>query len=75
MMSLKMMGLTLGTMVRARFPCVLTNLLVVLVAQILEFFSNRSQVHRWSTHKNVLALKNLIFPPNSKISFIAIVMV
>ena len=32
MMSLTMMGLTLGPLVREIFPCILTNLLVGLVA-------------------------------------------
>ena len=35
----------------------------------------RSQVERWLTHRNVLVLKFLIFPPNLKISFVVIVMV
>ena len=36
---------------------------------------NRSQFQRWSTHRNVLALKFLILPPNFIISFVLIVMV
>ena len=36
---------------------------------------NRSQLQRWSTHWSVLALEFLVFFPNLKISFMAIVMV
>ena len=35
--------------------------------------TNRSRTQRWSTHRNVLALKFLIFFPNVKLSFIVIV--
>ena len=38
-------------------------------------WANRSWVQRWSTHWNVLALKYLIFLPNIKIIFKAIVIV
>ena len=37
--------------------------------------TNWSQVQKWSTHRNVLALEFLIFPPNFKINFITIVLV
>ena len=37
--------------------------------------TDRSQVQRWSTHQNVLALKFLIFSPYFKISLIVIVKV
>ena len=37
--------------------------------------THRSRVQRWSTHRNILAIKFLIFPPHFKISFVTIVLV
>ena len=95
---MRIMGQTMGPLVRALYLLALINLLVVLenpfvvsVALGMAFFfqqessqllafsgfhvcAKRSPVQRWSTHRNMLAPKILVFLPSFKISLWTIVL-
>ena len=85
------MGILPGPLIRAPVLFALTIPLVVSVVWFLIFFSigfhsncdfyvgcvctSRSRFKKWSTHRNMLVPKILIFPPNLKICYITIFMV